>query len=180
YGNALDEYVESLTLFWKKIHSIIRAGLWFGICTLIAAAIANMLPVRYSAKIDFHNFEAPQSSNAILACPRGRCGGSGSIQTRIYDISKEKLFFEAKGFLQALPRVSLLHSDESRLQIVAVQRSRLMGFPDTIWVQVVDVDEKVGLIIFSRSNYGLWDAGVNIKRVKNILTSLNLKLTAEN
>ena len=55
-----------------------------------------------------------------------------------------------------------------------------MGFPDTIWVQVVDVDEKVGLIIFSRSNYGLWDAGVNINRVKNILTSLNLKLTAEN
>jgi len=139
-----------------------------------------MLPVRYSAKIDFQNFEAPKRSNAVLACPRGRCGASASIQTQIYDISKEKLFFESKVILQGLPRVSLLHSDESRLQIVVVQRSRLIGFPDTIWVQVVDVDEKVGLIIFSRSNYGLWDAGVNIKRVKNILTSLNLKLTAEN
>jgi len=139
-----------------------------------------MLPVRYSAKIDFQNFKAPERSNAALACPRGWCGASEPIQTQIYDISKENLFFEAKGILQALPRVSLLHSDESRLQIVVVQRSRLIGFPDTIWVQVVDVDEKVGLIIFSRSTYGLWDAGVNIKRVKNILTSLNLKLTAEN
>ena len=144
------------------------------------AIVGNILPVRYSAPIDFQSFEELERSNAVLACPRGRCGGSGSIQTQIYDISKEKLFFEAKGVLQALPRVRLLHSDKSRSQIVAVQRSRLIGFPDTIWVQVVDVDEKVGLIIFSRSNYGLWDAGVNIKRVKNILTSLNLILTAEN
>ena len=154
--------------------------LWFGVATLVVATVVNMLPVRYSAKIDFQNFEAPERSNAVVACPKGRCGGSASIQTQIYGISKEKLFVEVKDVLQALPRVSLLHSDESRLQIVAVQRSRLIGFPDTIWVQVVDVGEKAGPIIFSRSNYGLWDAGVNLKRVNNLLTSLNLKLTAEN
>ena len=82
--------------------------------------------------------------------------------------------------VRALPRVKVLHTDETRLQIVAVQRSKWIGFPDTVWVQVVDVKDKVSSIIFSRSNYGLWDAGVNLKRVKNILTSLNLKLTAEN
>ena len=139
-----------------------------------------MLPIRYSSKIDFKNFDAPSRSNAALACPAGWCGGSESIQTAIYDISKESLFLAAEGVVRALPRVTLLHTDESRLQIVAVQRSKLIGFPDTIWVQIVDVKDKVSSIIFSRSNYGLWDAGVNIKRVRGLLASLNPELMADN
>ena len=44
----------------------------------------------------------------------------------------------------------------------------------------VDVKDKVSSIIFSRSNYGLWDAGVNIKRVRGLLASLNPELMADN
>ena len=135
-----------------------------------------MIPIRYSSKIDFKNFDAPKLSNAVLACPRGWCGGAESIQTVTYDISKESLFLAAKGVVRALPRVTFLHSDESRLQIVAVQRSKLIGFPDTFWLQVVDVKDRVSSIIFSRSNYGSWDAGVNLKRVRGLLTALDQKL----
>lgn len=142
--------------------------------------IGNMLPVRYSSQIDFQNFEAPKRSNAVMACPEGWCEGFASIQTKFYEISRERLFLKAKNVVRALPRVKVLHTDETRLQIVAVQRSKWIGFPDTVWVQVVDVKDKVSSIIFSRSNYGLWDAGVNLKRVRYLMTSLNPKLAAEN
>ena len=146
---------------------------------LVVVVMGNTLPVRHKSKIDFTKFKAPNRSNSVLACPRGWCEGSGSIQTGNYEISKENLFLEAKGVLNSMPRVTLLHTDESLFQIVAVQRSKMLGFPDTIWVQVVDVDNTVSSIIFSRSNYGLWDAGVNLKRVRNLLTSLNRKLMAD-
>jgi len=48
-----------------------------------------------------------------------------------------------------------------------VQRSRLMGFPDTINVKVVPVaDGGSAVLIYSRSQLGKEDMGVNLARVK--------------
>lgn len=135
-----------------------------------------MLPVRYSSFIDFKTFSDPGRLNTALACPIGWRGDLGGISSDTYKISSDRLFHAAKDVLKSLPRVTLLATDELRGQIVAVQRSYSIGFPDTIWIQVVEIKGRTGFVIFSRSNYGFWDAGVNVKRVKNLLKLLNLKL----
>ena len=57
-------------------------------------------------------------------------------------------------------------------QLVFVQRSQFLGFPDTIWIQGVSVDFGASLIIYSRSNYGYWDLGVNRERIRTWLEKL--------
>ena len=58
--------------------------------------------------------------------------------------------------------------------ITYVQRTRLMGYPDAISVQVHPTDEagQVAIDIFSRSRFGHSDMGVNAARVERWLSQL--------
>lgn len=53
-----------------------------------------------------------------------------------------------------------------------VQRSALIGFPDYVSVRAVDVEGGAGLIVYSRSQYGYSDWGVNTARVEDWLSKL--------
>ena len=58
-------------------------------------------------------------------------------------------------------------------QSVFVQRTALLRFPDTVWVQLVALDaESSSLAIYSRSNYGYGDFGVNERRVRAWLAAI--------
>lgn len=73
--------------------------------------------------------------------------------------------------------------DPSRANLVFVQRSWFFRFPDTIWVQAVPLGGNggnggTGLIVYSASNYGWGDGGVNRARIERWIAKLGRELVA--
>ncbi len=77
------------------------------------------------------------------------------------------------------PRTELAAEVQDPRQVIYVQRSAVFRFPDTIWIQPVGTTEGSSVIIYSRSNYGYGDFGVNRERVALWLDLLREALAAE-
>ena len=128
--------------------------------------------VRFDQSIDLILGNKSDAPNDALACPLSLCQGRANYTVPIFKLSKAVLAVRVQEIIKSEPRTTLIHSNPNLDQLIFVQRSRLFGFPDTIWVQFVDLRSESSLIIYSRSNYGYWDFGVNRKRVKSWLKKL--------
>ena len=70
-------------------------------------------------------------------------------------------------------RLALAHADDATLTDRYVQRSVLLGFPDTIVVSHVDRPGDTSTVaIYSRSQLGYGDLGVNRGRIERWLDKL--------
>jgi Protein of unknown function (DUF1499) len=71
------------------------------------------------------------------------------------------------------PKITLMDAEETALTEPYVQRSGLLAFPDTIVVRYIERPEgRSTLAIYSRSQLGQSDLGVNIARLKRWLGEL--------
>ena len=131
-----------------------------------------VLSVRFDQSIDLILGNKSDTPNDALACPLNFCQGRANYTVPIFQLSKAVLAVRVQEMIKSEPRTTLIHSNPNLDQLIFVQRSRLFGFPDTIWVQFVDLRSESSLIIYSRSNYGYWDFGVNRKRIKSWLKKL--------
>ena len=92
-------------------------------------------------------------------------------------LSADALSAKVRDVLAREPRTELVARDSAGLRLVFVQRSRLFRFPDTVNIAVIPVGaEAAGLAIYSRSNYGHGDLGVNLARVKDWLAKLDIPM----
>ena len=65
------------------------------------------------------------------------------------------------------PRLKQVEAHAAQGTLRYVQRSKIMGFPDTINVKVVPMaNGGSAVLIYSRSQIGKGDTGVNLARVK--------------
>lgn len=142
------------------------------ILALLALLPACSLDVKTSETIDLRNIERSRSPNDVLACPPRFCRAEADFESLIFQISKTELINQARRLIAAEPRTELAGSNPTLDQLVFIQRSRLFGFPDTIWVQSISVNLGAALIIYSRSNYGYWDLGTNRERVRRWIDKL--------
>jgi uncharacterized protein (DUF1499 family) len=122
--------------------------------------------------MDLRSIERARSPNDALACSPGLCRANLDFESPIFVFDKQHLLDRARAVITAEPRTELVGKDIGLYQLVFVQRSALFGFPDTIWVQSADLDQGTTLIVWSRSNYGYGDLGVNRNRVRNWLEKL--------
>ena len=122
--------------------------------------------------MDLRSIERANSPNDALACPSGLCRAKGDFESPVFSIAKKDILDRARGIIAAEPRTELFGKELALEQLIYVQRSALLGFPDTVWIQAVDVDEGTSVIVYSRSNYGYWDLGVNRDRVRLWLEKL--------
>lgn len=75
---------------------------------------------------------------------------------------------------------NLLALDREATQAEFMQQSRVFGFVDHITVGFITISEiESSLAIFSRSKIGLWDMGVNRRRIQTWLTLLEERLEEE-
>jgi len=120
-----------------------------------------------TAGIDFATLVRPSSSNTYLVCPKDRCAAAPDEEGPIYAVPAEQLFERARTILVAEPRTALVQDQPKVLRLVLVQRSAFFRFPDTITLQVFPLpDGGSTLAIYSQSNYGYGDFGVNKDRVR--------------
>jgi uncharacterized protein (DUF1499 family) len=120
-----------------------------------------------TAGVDFATLVRPSSPNTYLACPRDRCTAAPDEDGPIYAVPAAQLFERARTLLAAEPRTDVVQNQPETLRLVLVQRSAFFRFPDTITVQVFPLpDGNSTLAVYSQSNYGYGDFGVNKDRVR--------------
>jgi uncharacterized protein (DUF1499 family) len=120
-----------------------------------------------TAGVDFATLVRPTSPNTYLVCPKHRCAAAADEEAPIYAAPAAQLFERARTLLAAERRTELVQDQPEVLRLVLVQRSAFFRFPDTITVQVFPLpDGGSTLAIYSQSNYGHGDFGVNKDRVR--------------
>jgi uncharacterized protein (DUF1499 family) len=116
--------------------------------------------------VDFATLVRPSSPNTYLVCPKERCAALADEDGPIYAVPASQLFERARALLSAAPRTEVTQEEPETFRLVLVQRSAFFRFPDTITLQVFPLpDGGSTLAIYSQSNYGYGDFGVNKDRV---------------
>lgn len=126
---------------------------------------------------DFKAFSPPGSPNWHLACPPGSELPACRSAAPTFNVPLARLrsaFFDVAA---AKRRVALIADagDERRYRFV--QKTAVFKFVDEITVEFVELGpEASSLFILSRSRRGWWDLGVNRRRVRRWLKSLERQL----
>ena len=125
--------------------------------------------------VSFETLQRRTTPNDALACPRGLCGDRSDIESPIYPVSAQDLRLEFAKVLLTERRVTLVAADDATSTFRYIQRSAVLGFPDTIVVRFLDLpDGRSTLAIYSRSKFGESDFGVNQARLERWLGKLTL------
>lgn len=127
----------------------------------MAAGHADLGPVEFSS------LKRPASPNYCLVCPEGFCGDfRPNITSPEFNLDVADLRVQFNELVQREPNVVQVVSDNEELQDRYVQRSKILRFPDTITVRFIKLKkDRSTLAIYSRSQIGYSDMGVNKKRM---------------
>jgi uncharacterized protein (DUF1499 family) len=126
--------------------------------------------------LDFARFRKINRPNQFLALPASFTAVQKSdAVTGVFNASVDQVRDAWLEVVRGAPRVSGVRQLDG--QIEACQRTPLVGFPDWITAQPVDLGNgQASICVFSRSKFGLRDFGVNEKRVLDWLAQLAAKL----
>ncbi len=153
-------------LFW-----IMRLNDWktwfFAVTVALAGCSAGTNPV------DLRIVERSAEPNDALACPPNYCRAEADLTSPRYLVPADELTAAARRAIEAQSRTERVAEDAGLGQTVYVQRSALFRFPDTVRLQVVALDaSSSSLALYSRSNYGYSDLGVNGRRITDWLAAI--------
>jgi uncharacterized protein (DUF1499 family) len=124
--------------------------------------------------VDFETLVRRSRPNDALACPQDLCRTARpDIVPPLYPVSAERLREIVAGIAREDPETQIVYSARWEEQDRYVARTRLMRFPDTINVRIVPVAADASTIaIYSRSQIGYSDWGVNRKRIERWLDAI--------
>ena len=135
------------------------------LAALAAVTLGSGGAAAAEAPVDLRTVERTGAWNDALACPPSVCRAAPDMPSPIVAVPADTLVERAVAALTREPRVELVAVDRELRQVVLVQRSAVLGFPDTIRVQAIETAGGNAVILYSRSMYGYWDFGVNRARV---------------
>jgi hypothetical protein len=150
-----------------------------GSCRVAAAALTLLVAAcsADTSEVDLRRMTRSGATNEFLACPPDYCAAPADATTSLYRVPALRLVAIARDVLAAQPRMTILRDgpldSEGGGRLVAVQRSLVFRFPDTIWIEIAPRGEQASLAIFSRSAYGRSDFGVNRARVERLLAAID-------
>jgi hypothetical protein len=139
--------------------------------SVLAALYETMFGSPDLGPVDFETFRRGSRPNTALACPSGFCrGATADFDPGVHAGSDEDLRRRFAEFALAQPRVVPVYRLDGPgrpLQDRYVQRSERMSFPDTIDVRFIALSDATStLAIYSRSQIGYRDFGVNLTRIR--------------
>lgn len=127
----------------------------------------------------FEQLQRRATPNDALACPSGVCATTSDITPPLYAMSAKELRAAFARVIASEPRVVLAAADDIVLSERYIQRSRLMRYPDTIVVRFFPLaDGRSTIAIYSRSQLGRSDFGVNRARIERWLDKLSKEARA--
>lgn len=153
----------------------ILAALVAAVVVLFAAAFLVIGPDRLWAQfgpadlgdVDFATLVRRDTPNDALACLPEFCAARADIAAPVIARPFGDVFLAVQDAVVHEPGLEQVDADSGQGTLRFVQRSKVLGFPDTINVKVVPTaDGGSAVLIYSRSQLGKGDMGVNLARVK--------------
>ena len=124
--------------------------------------------------VAFETLVRRTSPNDALACPAAVCSARSDLTPPVYAVSAPALRAAFASMIAGEPRVLRVAADDAALTDRYIQRTRWLGFPDTIVVRFLEgPDGTSTLALYSRSKFGEGDLGVNRARIERWLGKLD-------
>jgi len=125
---------------------------------------------------DLRTLKRTGSPNDYLICPRNLCPGADE-DGPMTDLSPEKVLVAALKVASAEPDTSPAEINPGVAQIVFVQRTPWLRFPDIVRIQAIaSASGKTGVALYSQSVYGRYDFGANKTRAKRWMAAIKAEL----
>lgn len=123
--------------------------------------------------VDFAYLVLSPKPNQFLVCPPNFCAAKAHLSSPVFAMPAVELRRRWMAMLAAQPRIEAGAADDAVLQYDFIQRSAFVGYPDSITVRFIALDDgRATLAIYSRSHYGRSDFGVNEARIRAWLAAL--------
>lgn len=136
--------------------------------TLLAALFFRLAPVDPANwHVDPLTIKRPTTDNFVLLRP-GEAAAAPS-----FDTDPAALAARILEVARRMPRTELLAGSPEERHMTFIVRSRLLGFPDFVTVKTLVAEGGATVALFSRSQYGYSDFGVNGTRVERWLETLD-------
>ncbi len=138
--------------------------------SLLAALYETFFGPPDLGPVTFETLVRRTTPNDALACPPGFCAAPSDFDPGVHQGSDEDLRRRFAAVALADERVAPLYRGDQPgrpMQDRYLQRSRIMSYPDTIDVRFIALDnDRATLAIYSRSQLGRSDFGVNLARIR--------------
>lgn len=168
--------------FWS---SILAAAVTVALAILAAFFIVgperiwSLLGPADLGPVTFETLNRRSVPNDALACPPNLCLAKSDVAPPVYAVSAPELAQALAKVVASEPSVELVALDEGGLSQRYIQRTQIMRFPDTISVRLIDLgDGRSTIALYSRSQLGGSDFGVNRARIKRWLEKLSKEAPA--
>lgn len=130
-----------------------------------------------SKPVHFSSLVLKPTPNQFLVCRVEYCAAKPHMLSPTYGVPAEELKKHWVRLIADQPGIDAQVVETQSGQLTYIQRSELMRYPDSITVEFLPLGEgQSKLAIYSRSHYGKSDLGVNEKRIKAWLTTLEAGL----
>ncbi len=163
-----------------------RIVLWvFGIL-IVSGAVATggflgMGPERFWAllgpadlgPVSFASLERSSSPNDALVCPDKHCVASRDVRPPVWAMDAALLAEAMDAAISGEPNLVRVDDGSEPTRRRYVQRTDTLGYPDTISIEFVDLEAgESTLAMYSRSQIGRSDFGVNLNRMRRWMSLL--------
>jgi len=123
--------------------------------------------------VAFETLERRTTPNDALACPTYLCKARSDLVPPLFAVDANGLRAAMAKVIESEPRIALVQTNDTALTDRYIQRSALLGFPDTVVVRYIEQPEgRSSLAMYSRSQLGRSDLGVNKARLERWLGKL--------
>ncbi len=126
--------------------------------------------------------ELPRVSNKhswFVAPPGWRPSQDQDAVAPVFNVTEDELWFIWKQVTANSKRIVAEELQETERRSYHVQLTPMLKFPDEVRAEILPAENgKSTLALYSRSRYGLYDLGVNRKRVERWLERLDRRVMA--
>jgi len=127
--------------------------------------------------VDLRRFERPGAPNSYLICPKGLCAAAADEEGPVVDLTPEKVLVAGLKAASLEPNVTPYEADAALGQLVFVQRTKVLQFPDVVRIQAIKApDGRTGVALYSHSIFGKYDFGANKTRARRWMAAIEREL----
>ncbi|HEX3064959.1 MAG TPA: DUF1499 domain-containing protein [Dongiaceae bacterium] len=164
----------------RLLWTLLAIALAFGIFQLIGPErVWALIGPADLGPVSFETLQRRATANDALACPLNLCQAKADVTSPAFAIAAHDLRLAFGRAVADEPRLVKVDSDDSTLTERYIQRSRVMRYPDTIVVRFIDLpDGRSTIALYSRSQLGKGDLGVNLARIHRWLAALEAQTPA--
>jgi uncharacterized protein (DUF1499 family) len=159
---------------WSGIAAVVTLALLAAVGAFVIIGperIWNLFGPPDLGEVSFETLQRRSMPNDALACPTELCSANSDIVPPLFSLSASDLQLAFTKVIASEQRVTKVEANDRAERYI--QRSRLMGFPDTIVVRFLERPEgRSTLALYSRSQLGRGDFGVNRARIERWLEKL--------